>query len=123
MAAVLAARQPRETQADAAVAGGEIALVEGAELTDAGDAVGGEAALHRAADTPQPADRLVGEKAPGLGLADHRETARLVEVGGQFGEEFVVAEADRGGNAEFILDTPRQPGQQLRRRRAVQAGR
>src|SRR5205814_6021716 len=97
VAAVLTARQAAEPRPDPAVARRQIALVEGAELADPGDAVGGEPALHRAADAPQPADRLVGEKTPRLGAADHRETARLVETGSQLGQELVVAEADRDG--------------------------
>ena len=36
-----------------------------------------------------------------LGLADHREAARLLEVGGDLGEELVEGEADRDGDADL----------------------
>src|SRR5438067_410841 len=99
MPLVLAAREVREAQPDAAVTRGEVALVERGELADAGDAVARQPPLHRAADAPQPADRLVSEKSLCLGAADHRKAARLVEIGGELRKEFVVTEPDRGGDA------------------------
>src|ERR1051325_1829895 len=84
---VFTAREMREAHPDPAVARTEVTLVEGGELADAGEAVGRQSALHRAADAPQPTDWLVGEKGLGLGTADHRKPARLVEIGGELGEE------------------------------------
>src|SRR5205814_3202104 len=123
MPVVFAARKARQALPDAAVARGEIALVERGELADAGNTVTRQPALHRAADAPQPADRLIREKGLGLGMPDDRKTARLIEIGGELRQKFVVAEADRGGDAELVLDPPRQRGEKLRRRRAVQGGR
>ena len=115
-ARILAARQLRQAQPELAVAVRQLAPVERAQLADPQDAVGGEPALHRAADPPQPVDRLVGEKPGRLLPADHRETARLVEIGGELGEKLVVAEADRDRDPERRLDPPRQRGESLRRR-------
>ena len=119
MARILAARQFRQAQPEPAIAVRQFSPVERAQLADPQDAVGGEPALHRTADPPQPIDRLVGEKAGRLGPADHRETARLVEIGGELGEKLVVAEADRDRDPERRLDPPRKRGQRLRRRDAV----
>ena len=58
-----------------------------------------------------------------LGPADDREAARLVEVGGDLGQELVVAEADRDGDAELALDPARQAGSASRRAAAMQAPR
>ena len=67
-------------------------------------------------------DRLVGQKTDGVGPADHREAAGLVEVGGDLGEKLVVAEADRHGDADLVLDSPRKPRQHLGGARSVQRG-
>ena len=117
------ARQFRQAHPEPAVAARQLAPVERAQLPDPQDAVGGEPALHRTADPPQPADRLVGEKAGRLGPADHRETARLVEIGGELGKKLVVAEADRDRYPERRLDPPGERGEGLRRRYAMHRGR
>ena len=48
------------------------------------------------------------------------EAARLVEVGGDLGQELVVGEADRGGDAELALDARLQAGEEDGGRRVVQ---
>ena len=95
--------------------------VAGAQVGDGADALGLERAHGGAADAPDDRDRLAGEEVGGLGAADQREAARLVEVGGDLGEELVVGEADRDGEAELALDAGLQAGEQDRRRGAVQA--
>ena len=67
--------------------------------------------------SPTGCSREEGER---LASADHREAARLLEVGGDLGEELVEGEADRDGDADLVLDPPREPGEAQRRRRAVQ---
>ena len=55
--------------------------------------------------TPQMAlTGLAARKPKRLGAADHREAARLVEIGRDLGEELVVREADRDGDADLFLD-------------------
>jgi hypothetical protein len=51
-----------------------------------------------------------------LGVADDRKAARLVQVGGQFGQELVVRKPDRNGDADLALDAARDLGQGQRRR-------
>ncbi len=111
-----------EPRAHPPIARRELPLADLRELTDEGDAVGGEPALQRRSDAPQQRHRLVGEKSRRIVPAQHREAARLVEVGGDLGEKLAVAQTDREGDAEPGLDPPRQRGEELRRRRAVQSG-
>src|SRR6185437_16519269 len=115
-AVVLAAREAREAPADGAVAGGQLALLHRLKLADARDPVAGEAALQRRADAPEQADRPLGEERERLGPADDREAARLVEVGGDLGEELVVAEPDRDGDADLALDAAGKECKNARRR-------
>src|SRR2546422_11559631 len=75
-------------------------MAELGELADQRDAVAGKSALHCRPDTPQQRHRSVGEERGGLAPAENREAARLVEIGGELGEEFVVAQSDRHRNAE-----------------------
>ena len=56
------------------------------------------------ADAVDEAHRLVGEEGRGFGLPEHGETARLVEVGGDLGEELVGGEPDRDSDADLLLD-------------------
>ena len=101
---VLATGAETEAPADLAVARDKRGLVEPGELADEGDPVPGETLLHRLAHAPEQADGLVGKKILRLGPSDHRESARLVEVGSDLGQELVVAEPDRDGDAKLILD-------------------
>ena len=55
----------------------------------------------------------------GLGPADHGEATRLVQVGGDLGQELVVAEADGDGDGELVLHPPREPRERRRRARPV----
>ena len=60
-----------------------------------------------------PPDRLAGEERPGLGASDRGEAARLVQVRGDLGQEFVVAETDRNGDGELVLHPECEPRQGL----------
>ena len=97
--------------ADLAVARNKLGLLDASQLADQRDAVPGEAPLHGLAYPPQQTDRLAGEKGPGLGPADHRETPRLVQFRGDLGQELVVAEPDRDGDRKLLLHPARQPRQ------------
>ena len=97
-AVVLAARETVEPAADGAVARDQLALASAA-VADRGDAVGAE---RRPSALPTPQIRLTGLAArkPPPRRGRSREAARLVQVGGDLGEELVVAEADRDGDAD-----------------------
>ena len=49
-------------------------------------------------------DGAVAQEVDRLGAADDRKAARLVEVGGDFGQEFVEAEANRHGDLQLVFD-------------------
>jgi len=104
-------REAREAPADDAVMAHQHGLVEPLQVADGRDAPLGEARLERRADAPDQADRLRRQERHRFGAADHREAARLVEVGRDLGEELVVAEADRDRDAELLLDAASQPAQ------------
>src|SRR4029077_8135836 len=84
-------------------------------IGDIGDAVGGKSGLQRPADAPDEADRLWGQEIQHLALADHREAAGFVKVGGNLGQELVVAEAYGDGDADALLDLKCQFRQRARR--------
>jgi len=93
------------------MAGGEFALPEHGELADYRDAVTGQAPLHCGARPPQHRDRLVSEKVGGFAPAEHREAARVVEIGGDLGEELVVAQPDRHANRKRGFDPSGKGGE------------
>ena len=65
--------------------------------------------------TPQIIDTgCAREERQRLGAADDGEAARLVEVRGDLGEELVVAEPDRDGDAELALDPLLEAGERRR---------
>ena len=57
---------------------------------------------------------------PRFGLAEHRKAARLVEVGGDLGEELVGRKPDRNRDAELALDAPAKRASDLAGAHAVQ---
>jgi hypothetical protein len=69
--------------------------------------------LHCAAHPPQHRDRLVSDKVGGLAPAEHREAARLVEIGGELGEELVVAQPDQHANRKRGFDPSGKGSEQL----------
>ena len=102
------------------MAGDQLLLLEAQQVAHQGDALPLQAALQSLADTPDDADRFLGQEVAGLRLADHREAARLVQVGGDLGQELVVRQADGGGDAVLLLDALDQQGERARRRSAVE---
>ena len=87
---------------------------------------GAKAALHqpllrRGADAEDEADRLVGQHLARLVLVEHGKAARLVEVGGDLGQELVAGQADRDGDADVALDVAGKARQHLCRDHAVHA--
>ena len=74
------------------------------ELADAVEAVRLEALAERLSHAPDQAHGPLGEEGARLGPPDHGEAARLVEIGGDLGEELVVGEPDRDGDAEGLRD-------------------
>ena len=86
--------------------------VEAANIGQRADARAAKARPRGGAHAPENRDRLVAQEGLGIALADHREPARLVEIGGDLGEELVVREADRGGHPDLGLDLPGEPRHQ-----------
>ena len=76
-----------------------------------------------AADAGDDADRPLGEERRGLGAPDDREAARLVEIGGDLGQELVVRKPDRDRDAELLLDPLGEADQGDGRARAGGRGR
>src|SRR6266446_1161306 len=111
---------PSASPASAAIAGSQLALAELCELPDQGNSVDGQPALHRCSHAPQQCHRLVGEKGGCLAAAEHCEAAGLVEIGSEFGEELVVAQTDRHGDAELGFDLARKRREKLGGALAVQ---
>ena len=119
-ALVDAAREAGEAAAFLAVAAHQLDLARPLQIGDAMKAVARKPRRARLADAEDEAHRLRREKCLRLACAEHRKAARLVEVGGDFGEEFVAGEPDRDGDAEVLLDVGGKPRQHLCRRHAVQ---
>ena len=96
--------KPRQPLALGAVAAHQFALVGALEIGDQAEAILGEAARGDLADAVDQRHRLVGQECRGLGLAQHGEAARLVEVGGDLGQELVGGQPDGDGDAELLFD-------------------
>src|SRR5205085_8425532 len=116
---VLAAGQVSQPRSHPAIARGELAFADFCKLADQDDAVAGEPPLHRQADAPQQRDRLAGEECRGIGAAENREAARLVEIGGDLCEKFGIAQPDRYSDSERSLDARREADEELRGTSAV----
>ena len=121
-AAVLPACEVPEPVAHLAKARGQIHAVPAQKVTDGADARLFQRGLHCRAHAPENAHRSGAQKGFGLGRADDGKAARFVEIGGDFGQKLVVREADRAGDAQFLLHPLGEAGEQDGRRRAVQAG-
>ena len=120
--AVLAVREQPQAVAERAEAPDERLAVAGAEVGDGADALaleGADRGLADAPDQPKPASARGSPRVSARPII--AEAARLVELGGDLGEELVVREADRGGDAELGLDPALEAGEEDGGRRAVQA--
>ncbi len=65
---------------------------------------------------PTPQIKVTGllQEFERLGLADYREAARLLQIGGNLGEELAVGEADGDGNPDLLFDTAGKAGEGAR---------
>jgi len=115
------ARQPVETLSLGTVAAHEVALVGALQVGDQAETVARKAELGRLADAVDERHRFVGKKRRRLGTTQHGETARLVEIGGNLGQELVGGKADRNGDAEFVFNPGGKAGERSGRAHAVQA--
>jgi len=120
-ALVLSARQVVEPVSHRTVAAQEFVALELLQLADQTDAVTLQRGGEGFADAPDHGHRLFGEKADRLLLADHGETTRLAEVGGDLGEEFAVGEPGRNADADVLLDGAGEVGKHHGRRPPMQA--
>ncbi len=77
-----------------------------AEFANGGNTIGGQAFAERLACPPQQADRVGDQEGLGVGAANDGEAARLVQIGGDLGQELVVTEADRDRNADIGFNAP-----------------
>ena len=110
-----------EPLAHAAKAHHQPLAIPAQQVFEGADARALQRVLTGLSDAPDHPHRPWPEKLLRLGLADHREAMRLVEIRGDLGEELVVAEADRAGHAQLVLHPLHEPRQHHRRWRTVQA--
>src|SRR5579864_4802419 len=85
------------------------------------NAILAESRLQRSACTTDEADGLVAQKGQRFGATDDGKPARLVELGGELGQELVEAQSDGNGNSDRGFDLLRQRGHRFRRWHTVQA--
>src|SRR5690606_1249320 len=90
------------------------------EIVEAADAGGLQRRLPGRPDAPDHPDRLARQESRRIAPPDYREAARLVEVGGDLGEELVVRQADRAREPQLSLHPIEEPREKYRRRRPVQ---
>ena len=90
-------------------------------MGDVGDAERLELALEDGADAGQQGDALGGEHGGGV-VAEDGEAARLVAAGGDLGEQPVRREADRDGDPDLRLDAVGEAGEDGGGGRFVQGG-
>ncbi len=119
-ARILAARQMIEAAPHRAVAAHQLAQLQLLQLADGAEPVLLQHLREGLADAPDQRHRLGGEERDRLRLADDGEAARLLEVGGDLGEELAIGEPDRDGDADLVLDLAGETGEHEGRRAAVQ---
>ena len=118
-AGVLALGQLRQAKAIGAPALGEVLGVRVRQIAHLAEARRLQRADEGGADAGQDGDGPHGQEGARLRRADDREAARLVEVGGDLGQELVGRQADGDGDADVPLDLGLQPGQHQGRAAAV----
>ena len=74
------------------------------------------------AHTPDHAHGFVAQEIVGFRSTDHRKSVRFVQIRGDLGEEFVVAEPDRSGQPQLVPHPFYQPRQHDGGRCAMHAG-
>ena len=95
--------------------------LERLQFADHAEAETSQALPRDLADAPEPVDAQRRQPGARLLAPDRREAARLVDFGGELGEKFTIAEADRDGHADLDLDAAREPGEGRGRPRPVNA--
>jgi hypothetical protein len=111
-AVIFAARQVIEPLAHHAVAAHQGGFLHCLQLPDGADAVALQRGREGLADAPDQRHGSGRQERQRLLLADHREAARLVEIGSDLGEKLAVGQTDRKGDADLGLD----PGRKARQR-------
>ena len=97
-----------EAQPGAAVAARHRRLAARLDLPDEPDAVAPQAAGESRPHAGDLAHRQGREERKRFRAADNREAPRLVEVRRELGQQLVVAQADRHGDADLALDPARE---------------
>src|SRR5690606_20263779 len=115
-ALVLAPGEVPEPVADLAEAVDEVLALPPGEIVEAADAGGLQRRLPGRPDAPDHPDRLARQESRRIAPPDYREAARLVEVGGDLGEELVVRQADRAREPQLSLHPIEEPREKYRRR-------
>jgi hypothetical protein len=119
-ARVDAACQARQPPAFVAVTAHQLDFAGSLQIGDVQKSVARIARRAGLAHPENEADRLWREERLRLVLPEHGKAARLVEVGGDLGEEFVAGQPDRDGDADVSLDRCGKPRERLRGRHPVQ---
>jgi hypothetical protein len=114
-AIVLAARKAIEPAADRAEFCGESPFTKVLELPDRHDPARCKPPPHGFANPVNQSDRLRPQKIARFRSSDHGKPARLVEIGGNLGEELVAGEANGDGDADLIFNAPSEAYQCFRR--------
>src|SRR5579864_2645300 len=104
-----------------AISSRKLLLTEILQLRDMRNAVLAESCLQRSARTADEADWLVAQKGQRFGATDDGKPARLVELGGELGQELVEAQSNGNGNSDCRFDLLRQRGHRFGRWHTVQA--
>ncbi len=107
--------------AHAAKPGDQVGTIPAQQVSDGPDPRSLQRRLGGLADAPDDADRFGFEERLGFGPADDGEATRFVEVAGDLGEVFVVAEADGAGEAKLGFHLAGQAGEEDGGGCAVQA--
>ena len=108
---VLATGKPRQAGAVGAEASEEVVWLGASEIAHGLEARVFELPRGHCADPRQYRDRPRRQQGLGLGRADDREAARLVQVGGDLGQEAVRRQADRDRDPYLALDGVLKSGQ------------
>ena len=106
-------REACEPCALGAVAARQFDLAGALQVADGAHAVACEPLLRHLAYAEDQRHRFGRQERRRLAAAEHREAARLVEIGGDLGEELVAGEPDRYRDAERVLDLGGKAGERL----------
>ena len=119
-AAVLSPRQMIEPIAHGPKPRDQILALPSQQIGKGADTRPVERGLGGRTHAPDHADGFVMQKRGRFGGTDHRKPVRFVEIRGDLGQEFIVAQADRPGQPQFIAHPFDQMGQHIGGRVAMQ---